>query len=159
MLSEGHGFRQDCGGGREGKGAEEEEGGREGKGAEEEEGVRPKCPTCDSFLPDTEGHTEEVSTQYRAGWSCPATWAGNIARQPFSIVCPREILRFYFTVPSDYQHLIGKSVRFNWPHITGESQQFIYTVGNPPSQCRSLGTYTLLRVKCGSLGTYTLTAD
>ena len=54
---------------------------------------------------------------------------------------------------------IGNSVRFNWPHIAGESRQLIDTVGNPPSQCRSLGTYTVLRVKCGSLGTYTLTAD
>ena len=41
---------------------------------------------------------------------------------------------------------IGNSVRFNWPHVTGESQQFIHTVGNPPSQCRSLGTHMLLRV-------------
>ena len=24
---------------------------------------------------------------------------------------------------------IGNSVRFNWPHVTGESQQFIHTVG------------------------------
>ena len=24
---------------------------------------------------------------------------------------------------------IGNSVRFNWPHVTGENQQFIYTVG------------------------------
>ena len=44
---------------------------------------------------------------------------------------------------------IGNSVRFNWPHIAGESRQFICTVGNPPSQCRSQGTYTVLRVKCG----------
>ena len=41
---------------------------------------------------------------------------------------------------------IDYSVRFNWPHITGERQQFIHSVGNPPSQCRSLGTHTLLRV-------------
>ena len=54
---------------------------------------------------------------------------------------------------------IVSCVRFNWLHLTGEMQQFIDTVGNPPSQCRSLGTYTLLRVKCGSLGTYTWTAD
>ena len=48
---------------------------------------------------------------------------------------------------------ICNSVRFNWPHVTGESRQFINTVGNPPSQYRSLGTHTLLRVQCGSLET------
>ena len=41
---------------------------------------------------------------------------------------------------------IGNSVRFNWPYITGENQQFIHIVGNLPSQCMSIGTHTLLRV-------------
>ena len=35
---------------------------------------------------------------------------------------------------------ICSCVRFNWLHLTGERQQFIDTVDNPPSQCRSLGT-------------------
>ena len=63
------------------------------------------------------------------------------------------------TVAFRLSQSIGSCLRFNWLHLTGERQQFIDTVGNPLSQCRSLGTYTLLRVKCGSLGTYTLTAD
>ena len=39
---------------------------------------------------------------------------------------------------------IGSSVRFNWPHITGESQQFLQTL-----------TLSSHITKCGSPETYT----